>query len=152
MSDRLVLATAAAALTDYALPLAHAADSSAPPATEAQPPIDFVRARALMQKRRAGEALTPEEEAYLRRAIEARRAGARRERRQRPPMPPQDTSHLKPLTEMTADDRYKGEDRGLYGNGNNVPPDSHRKAAEAEFSRIRPLDTDGHPAANGKVV
>src|SRR5262249_60110349 len=29
---------------------------------------------------------------------------------------------LKPLTEMTAADRYKGEDGGLYGGGRNQPP------------------------------
>ena len=36
---------------------------------------------------------------------------------------------LKPLTEMTAEDRYKGEDGGLYGAGKNDPPEAHRKGA-----------------------
>jgi len=31
---------------------------------------------------------------------------------------------FKPLTEMTASDRYKGEDGGLYGGGRNTPPES----------------------------
>jgi len=154
----LVLSALALALTDHALPLASAAAASSPaaaassPAATAPPPaIDFDRARALLEKRRAGETLTPDEEEYLQRAIEARRAGAPRQA-PRPPMAPQDTSNLKPLTEMTADDRYQGEDGGLYGKGRNTPPDAHRQAAEAELARIRPLDDDGKPDADGKVV
>jgi hypothetical protein len=34
----------------------------------------------------------------------------------------------KPLTEMTAEDRYKGEDGGLYGGGKNESPEAHRTA------------------------
>jgi hypothetical protein len=45
---------------------------------------------------------------------------------------------LKPLTEMTAEDRYKGEDGGLYGSGKNEPPEAHRAAALAESKRITP--------------
>lgn len=59
---------------------------------------------------------------------------------------------LKPLTEMTAEDRYKGEDGGLYGGGKNEPPEAHRKAALAESTRIVPLDEAGKPAADGKIV
>jgi len=71
---------------------------------------------------------------------------------QRSQTPPADTSRLKPLTEMAVGDRYKGEDGGLYGKGANTPPEAHRRAAEAELARIRPLDADGKPAADGKVV
>jgi hypothetical protein len=119
------------------------------PAAKAAEPIDFNRARPLLEKRRRGEALTAAETAYLDRAIEARR----RAERDRPPAAAQaDTSKLKPLSEMTATDRYKGADGGLYGAGSNVPPDAHRKAAEAELKRIEPLDAEGKPAANGKIV
>lgn len=59
---------------------------------------------------------------------------------------------LKPLTEMTASDKYKGEDGGLYGQGKNEPPDAHRQAAEKELARITTLDADGKPAKNGKIV
>lgn len=59
---------------------------------------------------------------------------------------------LKPLTEMTADDKYKGEDGGLYGGGKNEPPEAHRAAALAEAQRITPLDEDGKPSKNGKIV
>jgi hypothetical protein len=63
-----------------------------------------------------------------------------------------ETKDLVPLTEMSAKDRYKGEDGGLYGAGRNTPPEAHRKAAEVELARIQPLDADGKPAKDGKVV
>jgi hypothetical protein len=68
------------------------------------------------------------------------------------PLVPQESTGRKPLTEMSADDRYQGEDGGLYGGGKNSPPDEHRHAAVAELARIEPLDADGRPAPDGKVV
>ena len=38
-------------------------------------------------------------------------------------------------TEMTAQDKYKGEDGGLYGGGKNEPPEAHRAAAQTERPR-----------------
>jgi Cu/Ag efflux protein CusF len=58
---------------------------------------------------------------------------------------------LKPLTEMTATDTYKGEDGGLYGGGKNEPPPGHLKAAKQESARIQPLNEDGKPAQDGKI-
>ena len=65
---------------------------------------------------------------------------------------PRESTGLIPLTEMSAKDRYKGEDGGLYGQGRNSPPESHRKAAQAELAKIRPVDTEGKAAKDGKVV
>jgi hypothetical protein len=59
---------------------------------------------------------------------------------------------LKPLTEMTAEDRYKGEDGGLYGGGKNEPPEAHQTAAIAACRRIVPLDEQGKPSKDGKIV
>ncbi|HEX4149694.1 MAG TPA: hypothetical protein VHY20_11935, partial [Pirellulales bacterium] len=59
---------------------------------------------------------------------------------------------FKPLTEMTADDKYKGEDGGLYGGGRNEPPAALRKAAAQETAQIVPLGADGKPAQDGKIV
>lgn len=59
---------------------------------------------------------------------------------------------FKPLTEMTATDRHKGEDGGLYGSGKNEPPEAHLKAARSETMQIRPLDTNGRPATNGTIA
>jgi len=58
---------------------------------------------------------------------------------------------LKPLTEMSAEDRYKGQDGGLYGGGSNQPPAAHLAAAKRQTARIVPLDADGEPARDGKI-
>lgn len=62
------------------------------------------------------------------------------------------TVGLKPLTEMTAKDKYKGEDGGLYGGGKNEPPDEHLAAAKKETAKITPLDAEGKPAKDGKIA
>jgi hypothetical protein len=59
---------------------------------------------------------------------------------------------LKPLTEMTAQDRYKAEDGGLYGAGRNEPPEAHQVAARKETAQIVPRDREGQPAPDGKIV
>jgi hypothetical protein len=106
-------------------------------------PIDFGRARELRQRSRQGETLTKEEQEYLDRA---RRQMQQRQRREiKPPV------GLKPLTDMTADEKYKGETGGLYGEGQNEPPAAHREAALEQAKLIRPLNTEGKPDENGKI-
>jgi hypothetical protein len=58
---------------------------------------------------------------------------------------------LKPLTEMTAADRYKGEEGGLYGGGKNEPPPALVAAAKRATAAIQPLDADGNPSADGII-
>jgi hypothetical protein len=53
---------------------------------------------------------------------------------------------------MTASDRYKGEDGGLYGAGRNEPPEAHLAAAKKESSKITPLDAAGKPSADGTIA
>src|SRR5205809_6469985 len=65
---------------------------------------------------------------------------------------PKPSVGFKPLTEMTAQDKYKGEDGGLYGGGKNEPPEAHRAAALDECRRIVPLDEQGKPSKDGKIV
>src|SRR4051812_34973795 len=64
---------------------------------------------------------------------------------------PRESIGLTPLTQMSATDRYKGEDGGLYGHGDNTPPEAHRKAAEAELAKIVPLNAEGQAAADGAI-
>src|SRR5262249_53492022 len=59
--------------------------------------------------------------------------------------------HLTPLTDLGANDRYEGEDGGLYGSGMNTPPAAHRQLLEAEIARIRPLNAEGAPEDSGIV-
>src|SRR5207302_7240934 len=53
---------------------------------------------------------------------------------------------FKPLNQMTAHDIYQGEDGGLYGGGENEPPEAHQAAARKESSKIVPLDAGGKPS------
>lgn len=64
----------------------------------------------------------------------------------------QASPRMKPLTEMSASDRYKGEDGGLYGAGRNTPPEPHRRAVAAELAKIQPLGADGRPERDGRIV
>jgi hypothetical protein len=59
---------------------------------------------------------------------------------------------FKPLTEMTAQDKYQEEDGGLYGGGANEPPEAHQAAAKKETAKIAPLDREGKPSKDGKIV
>lgn len=59
---------------------------------------------------------------------------------------------FKPLTEMTAQDKYHGEDGGLYGGGQNMPPADHQAAAKKQSAQIVPRDRDGKPAKDGKIA
>jgi hypothetical protein len=68
------------------------------------------------------------------------------------PRKEQPSTGLKPLTEMTARDRYKGEDGGLYGGGSNEPPKDHQLAAREALKKITPLDARGKPSKAGKIV
>ena len=67
------------------------------------------------------------------------------------PLGGRDSVGLKPLTEMTAEDDYKGEDGGLYGGGHNEPPASHQIAAKTETEKVKPLNADGQSATTGLI-
>ena len=115
--------------------------------------IDFAKARELMRKRQTGGELTKEEAAYLEKAIAARRAGQNgRPGGDSRAILGKDKVGFKPLTEMTAEDRYLDQDGGLYGGGKNMPPEKHQQAAEAAIATIKPLDARGEPALDGRVV
>lgn len=130
-----------------------------PPKTESQQKsqaeetMDFNKARELRLKRRSGGTLTPEEHEFLKQAEAAfrNRQPANRTRLQGDVASrlPEGT---KPLTDMTAEQKYKGEDGGLYGGGKNTPPEAHLKAALEQAKLIQPLDANGKPADNGKIV
>lgn len=127
-----------------------AASAQEPVAQET--PIDFERARALLEKRRRGEALTATENEYLERAREARRRGASPGAAGSARIEPRESTGLTPLSEMTSVDRYRGEEGGLYGDGRNAPPLPHLEAAKAALARVQPLNAAGEPAADGRIV
>ncbi len=117
-------------------------------------PIDWPKAKLLYQREQRGEKLSAEEQAFLDRAKAVRRQGESPANKagsanglQRPK-----PAVLKPLTDMSAEDLYEGENGGLYGGGQNTPPASLALAARAALARIRPLDVSGQPAADGRQV
>ncbi len=63
-----------------------------------------------------------------------------------------ETLGYKPLNEMTADEKYLGEEGGLYGDGKNMPPAEHQAAAKKETAHVVHRDREGRPAENGKIV
>ena len=48
--------------------------------------------------------------------------------------------------------KYLGFNGGLYENGSNAMPADHRAAGLVAASKIRPLDANGNPSPNGKIV
>jgi hypothetical protein len=65
--------------------------------------------------------------------------------------PPHDSVGFVPLTELgTA--RYKGEEGGLYPGGANTPPAKHLAAGVKLAHQTVPLDADGNPSPEGKIV
>jgi hypothetical protein len=117
----------------------------------AQEAIDWNRAQQLHNKSQRGEKLSPEDQVYYERAKAARAKGQGQNPQGRPAAPAPWTQHLTPLTELGTG-KYKGEDGGLYGGGKNEPPKAHLDAAIKEAAKIRPLDAEGNPAEDGKVV
>jgi hypothetical protein len=69
----------------------------------------------------------------------------------RQPPPKVDLAGLKPLTEMDKGE-YKGSPGGLYPDGANERPAAHEKAGLALAKQVQPLDADGKPAKDGKIV
>jgi hypothetical protein len=133
-----------------------------------QPPIDIQRAKQLFQRAQQGGQLTPDEQAYLARARQEMQRrqqgqggggpggrggpGMGMQRGPQGPVPPATSATgLVPITELGTN-KYKGEDGGLYGGGSNEPPSEFRTAVEKQLQKIEPLDADGKPASDGKIV
>jgi Cu/Ag efflux protein CusF len=62
-----------------------------------------------------------------------------------------DTSKLKALIDL-GKEKYQGYEGGLYPGGKNERPADHEKAGVALAKKVQPLDADGKPSADGKVV
>ncbi|MBV6499434.1 MAG: hypothetical protein CJBNEKGG_01890 [Prosthecobacter sp.] len=120
---------------------------------QGQDGIDWRKAQELFQREQRGEKLSEPDQKYLDHAKEARRRGgnaaggrgAQGGRRRAP-------DSLKPLTDMTAEDRYEDEDGGLYGKGSNEPPEALQEAAAEALKQVQPLDAEGRPSDSGRVV
>ena len=132
-------------------------------AQPADEPIDFSKARQLIERTRGGEVLSPEERRYLDRARAEREKQQRVQRTEgratsgggaaaaRTGQQRSAPARITPLTDMGAADRYDGQEGGLYGGGRNTPPDTLRATSEGVLTAIRPRDSSGQPAADGII-
>jgi hypothetical protein len=125
----------------------------------ADDPLDSAKVRRLHLKTKSGEKLTPEEQLYYERGKTARHQGAGREKGKAAAVTSAPAANagktstgLVPLCDLTKDQKYKGEDGGLYGAGSNAPPEAHLKAAMAIAAKIKPLDANGKTSPSGKIV
>jgi hypothetical protein len=57
-----------------------------------------------------------------------------------------------PLTDMSKDDDYQGFKGGLYPGVTNQRPAAHEKAGLECAKQVQPLDSEGKPSADGKIV
>jgi hypothetical protein len=115
-------------------------------------PAEVQRARQLMSKQNSGQTLTEEERTFLAQMREKYGKSGNNGQPGAPPPPPRESTGLVPLDQMTAQDRYKGQDGGLYGGGKSQAPPEHLKAALAESKNIVPRNSEGQPSAAGKIA
>ncbi len=113
--------------------------------------IDLERAKSLHQREQRGEKLSAEDQKDLDAAKRQRgKGGGKRNEGNALSSPAPAAAGLVPLTEMTAP--YKGQDGGLYGGGSNEPPAVQQALADKAVREIQPLDAEGKPAKDGKIV
>jgi hypothetical protein len=104
---------------------------------------------AIRQKIASGTPLTPEETQAIQqfrveRAKQVRDAYLKDHT-------PQSSTGLIALPDL-GKHSYKGEEGGLYPGGSNTVPAKHLKAGLRLARTVRPLDANGQPAADGKIV
>ena len=107
---------------------------------------------AIRRKVQNGEQLTPEERATLQKmkAAQQEQQRKRREEYLKNHTPVSSTGNIA-LPDLGAG-MYKGEQGGLYPGGSNIVPEAHFAAGLKIAKQIRPLDKDGNPSPDGKIV
>ena len=65
--------------------------------------------------------------------------------------PARDSTGMTAITDL-GKALYKGEQGGLYPNGENSMPSAHREAGLRQAAKIVPLDAEGRPSPSGKIV
>ncbi len=121
--------------------------------------FNWERAKSIYAKVQAGEKVSDEDMKFLEEAKRRRDqnsgGGGNGENRKRPEganafAPSEAAKGLVPLTELKG--KYKIWDGGLYGGGSNDVPAAQQKLASKALADIQPLDAEGKPAADGKIV
>jgi hypothetical protein len=104
---------------------------------------------AIRRKVAAGETLTPEERQTLQQANSAAQK-KRREEYLKDHTPVSSTGNIA-LPDLGTG-MYRGEQGGLYPGGSNTIPPAHLAAGVKLAKEIKPLDQDGNPSPDGKIV
>src|SRR4029077_15457526 len=106
----------------------------------------------LRRKVQAGETLTPEERQTLQKAQQAQQAQQKKRREEylKDHTPVSSTGNIA-LPDLGTG-MYKGEQGGLYPGGVNTIPPAHLAAGVKLAKQIKPLDLEGNPSPDGKVV
>jgi hypothetical protein len=111
---------------------------------------DMARAKDIHRRKEAGQTVTPEEEKFLAEMVRKHTGGGKAPEGQSSAAVIEPPKGLVPLTELKGD--YHGQDGGLYGGGKNEPPVELDARAKNAAAQVHPLDADGQPAADGKIV
>ena len=122
----------------------------------AQPPalnIDDARFHELKAKRDAGGKLTAEERDYMESTAEhaGQTMAAKRNQAWAAEHPARESTGLVPLPDL-GKGMYQNEQGGLYPDGADRPPRHHLAAGIALAKTIVPMDANGGPATDGKIV
>jgi len=114
------------------------------PVAEASGRDEFERAQKIAKEKRAGKNLSSEQKKILLKYVM---------RGWIADMDPSRTSvGFKPLSDMKASDRYKGEEGGLYGKGKNQPDKTHQAIIDKVLLGVRPRDEAGKLSDDGKIA
>ncbi|MCX6634544.1 MAG: hypothetical protein NT090_05585, partial [Acidobacteria bacterium] len=135
-------------------------------AAVAQTPSELKKIEELRAKRGRGEPLSAEDRAFVQRMMAlGGRQGAAQEGAAKQPNPqraaqnekwvkehpPRESTGMIALTDLEKG-AYRGEQGGLYPGGENVPPPAHLEAGLKMAAQVTPLDREGKPSPDGKIV
>jgi hypothetical protein len=101
--------------------------------------------QTLINKQRSDQPLTQDEERTYRKLHEERTASYVKTH------PPRISTGLIPLNDL-GKGMYKEHQGGLYPSGENEPPRAHREAGLRIAESIVPLEAEGRPSRDGKIV
>lgn len=114
---------------------------------------DDARWNAIVAKHKAGEKITEEERDYYESKLEHKNQAesAQRNADWSKSHPARESTGLIPLPDL-GKGMYEGEQGGLYPGGVNKPPKAHLDAGLKLAKQIVPLDAQGQPSPDGRIV
>ena len=114
---------------------------------------DDARWNEIVAKHKRGEKISEEERDYYESKIEHRNQenAAKANAEWAKAHPARESTGLIPLPDL-GHGTYQGEEGGLYPGGGNVPPRAHLDAGLKLAKEIVPLNAEGEPAADGRIV